>query len=128
MKRFVYLDLIWIDTPISDMLIHKELVNYIKVDALPKSDKDKLTLRFERVEKFIKYLSDSEKNEFNLHPEYKESRLMYWEFMKNIEFNFHREREYIIGKQNLKRLLQKKDDNDNLTIADIAEIKNAKSS
>lgn len=95
-KRFVYLDLIWVDTPISDTGTLKKLKNMINVDNL--NNLDKLELRFQRVEIFLNYLLEKEEQEFTLHPEYKDSKLMESRFMPNILSNFLKENEYILEK------------------------------
>lgn len=95
-KRFAYLDLIWIDTPISDIGVLNQLKKMINVDDY--RNIDKLQIRFRRVEEFLNYLTEKEEQEFTLHPEYKESKLMEKKFMPDILSNFLNEREYILEK------------------------------
>lgn len=59
-RSFAYIDLVLVDTPISD----KQLA--VRLATLAQADKGDFAARFERVELFLKFLDDIEANE--LHP------------------------------------------------------------
>lgn len=90
-ERFVYLDLVWQDTPMSDDKV---------ADALRRLANSKdVNERFERVEIFLDYLARWEEKEFQENPEYAASALASPRFMPRITEAFGREREYIIRKR-----------------------------
>jgi hypothetical protein len=92
-RRFVYLDLIWMDTPIADANLEYELRRLIDVTDL--------TQRFERTLKFLNYLKEMEQNDFKSNPSYHLSPLGQHVFMDKIIRAFRRERKII--RQKLKR-------------------------
>lgn len=69
-KRFVYLDLVLIDTPLDDDKIRDELFNIsVNIDKMPDHEKySKTVQRFERTELFIEYLRKEEENEEKKYP------------------------------------------------------------
>lgn len=69
-KRFVYLDLVLIDTPLDDENIREELFKIsVEIDKIPDHEKYSKTLqRFERTELFIKYLKKEEDDEEKKYP------------------------------------------------------------
>lgn len=96
-KQFVYLDLVWVDTPISDNktwgTLEKSIFENYNDDTLTR-----LNMRFNRVEIFLKYLLERENNEFNLHPEYAESKFMSRRFMVPVIEQFNKEKGYILDR------------------------------
>jgi GTPase SAR1 family protein len=78
--EFVYLDTIWIDTPISDDFLIHQLKTFIEDHDLDK--------RLQRTEKFVNYLKDAESTEFKEHPEYVNSELTNNYFGKEVADKF----------------------------------------
>lgn len=66
--KFVYLDLMWGDTPIADDDIILILRNNINVDDI-RNDMERIKVRFNRTEVFLKYLKKMEDNEWGDNPE-----------------------------------------------------------
>jgi hypothetical protein len=90
-NRFVYLDLIWQDTPISDESLTKMLHQVI--------NSTNLELRLERVTQFIDYLKGQEEMEFANSPEYADSSFTSFRFAESIAKEFKREKEWILKRQ-----------------------------
>lgn len=82
-KEFAYLDLVWMDTPITV----KPIVDHLITKAIElkpfKTDED-IYDKFERTELFLLYLKKSEEREFVDKPEFKDSDLTCTEFMPEI--------------------------------------------
>ena len=86
-KTFVYLDLVWTDTPIAD----KDIVTRLRtlIDSL------RMDFRFKRTRIFLDYLLQMEEKEKSLHPEHASSPLgRYW-FTKNMISGFENEKKRI---------------------------------
>jgi DNA-binding PadR family transcriptional regulator len=109
LNRFVYLDLIWMDTPISDNEVYQSLKRKISIPHND-TDIDKLKKRFERVEIFLDYLKQKENQEFILHPEYKDSGLMEKEFIPEIRVKFDEQKSYILSRLAEKNQINQKED------------------
>ena len=97
-RRFVYLDLMWIDTPIADPMIVKELLHKL-VELEGSKASWHLQERFSRTEIFLNYLSKTEKQEFGENPEFTDSVLTKTEFMPNILKSYKEEKDYIESKR-----------------------------
>jgi KaiC/GvpD/RAD55 family RecA-like ATPase len=82
-KEFAYLDLIWMDTPISKQEVVDELLKRV-VELRDTKRIDDVLERFERTELFLDYLKETEEAEFKTYPEYKESDLAGTEFIPGI--------------------------------------------
>jgi len=93
-RRFVYLDHVWMDTPVADDNLEKELRYSIRATEMDK--------RFSRTEKFLDYLEKMERIDFETKPFYYKSELGRYEFMKQIKSGYRKDKQYI-----LKRLVQK---------------------
>jgi hypothetical protein len=81
-KKFVYLDLVLIDTPINDDVYLEKLFKIsLDIENIPEYEKIKKTMRrFDRTDLFIKYLAKEEKDEEVSYPEIKN----YDDFKDNI--------------------------------------------
>lgn len=90
-RKFVYLDLIHPDTPISDSNVYLSLKRSI--------DETNLRNRFARTYKFIDYLKKKEEEEFNENPRYSISELTERRFMPWIEREIRKEDNKINEKQ-----------------------------
>jgi DNA-binding PadR family transcriptional regulator len=87
-KNFVYLDSVWMDTPIADIDLVRELrqmINYNSLDA-----------RFERTDKFLNYLLAMEEEEKKRHPEHQSSPLGRFSFARSLISGFDREKQAIM--------------------------------
>ena len=96
-KKFIYLDLIHIDTPISDINTVNELRRKIDTTLLDE--------KFMRTIKFLEYLNDKEEIEFAENPEYLNSLLTNRQFMKWIINEFQYEMAKILNKPKNKFML-----------------------
>jgi hypothetical protein len=69
-KKFVYIDLVLIDTPINDETIIDKLFKIsVEIEKIPDHEKYSKTIqRFERTELFIEYLKNEEENEEKIFP------------------------------------------------------------
>lgn len=83
-NNFVYLDLIFIDTPISNQHTLEKLKELYNLTELSK--------RLIRTEFFIEYLVSSEEDEYNSHPEYYSNEFTQKEFAKIIKEKFQKEK------------------------------------
>lgn len=92
-QEFVYLDSIYIDTPISDM----RLLESLKMQA----NLTDLERRFERVTLFLNYLISSEDDEFREHPEYLSNEYANVKFAKGLLDAFRNEEKQIRIKNGL---------------------------
>jgi len=93
-RRFVYLDHIWMDTPIADDNLEKELRYSIQATDMNE--------RFSRTEKFLDYLEEMERIDFETNPFYYNSELGRYKFMKQVIRGYEEDKNYI-----LKKLLRK---------------------
>ncbi|MCJ7633102.1 hypothetical protein MUP77_12010, partial [Candidatus Bathyarchaeota archaeon] len=89
-RRFVYLDLIWVDTPIADEEQEREL-RYMM-------DEFDMEKRFKRTRKFLDYLCEMEEADFQQYPFYYGSDLGKHRFMDRIVQGFKADMEYILFK------------------------------
>ena len=88
--RFAYLDLMWMDAPIADVDLVKDLRSHI-------NDVD-LDNRFDRTKKFLDYLTRMEEKELTMNPEYQGSKLCKYRFMGRIMQNFEKDKKYILDR------------------------------
>lgn len=99
--KFVYLDLVWMDTPISDRTTVENLLDYVVETKSLKRPED-LEERFCRTEVFLEYLKQMEKDELCSHPEFKDSPLTENEFMPKISESYEQERKYIVRQREIR--------------------------
>ena len=94
-NKFVYLDLIWGDTPISDVECITKLRQRINVE---KYDDDiiRTNKRFERTDIFLDYLKKSEQFEWNNYPALQFSQLCNKNFIDEIIKIYTEEKKYIL--------------------------------
>lgn len=85
--RFVYLDLVWTDTPIADENVEKQLRRLVQEVDIYK--------RFERTEIFLGYLCKMEQIDFEENPFYYGSELGRQKFMDRVVEGYKRDRQYI---------------------------------
>lgn len=85
--EFVYLDLVLIDTPISDLDLHRYLRKFVH--------STEIEIRFERTRRFLKYLVQFENEEFKNHPEYLHSDFSNKKFCADIARQYEKEEEQI---------------------------------
>jgi len=106
-NTFVYLDLVWMDTPIADIDLVKRLRSTL-VDRPVVTDYDDrvadVRRRFERTEAFLQYLKTMEDKELIKNPEYLESKLCKYKFVQRMINGYEQQREYILDK-----MLRRKD-------------------
>jgi predicted type IV restriction endonuclease/KaiC/GvpD/RAD55 family RecA-like ATPase len=96
-KLFAYIDLVYADTPICDPEALSQLRKRMFVD--PNLEKQqRMQIRFDRTEIFLKYLKDREAAEFAENPEYEFSEFTKARFMEEIIRTYSNEIDYIIGK------------------------------
>lgn len=89
-RRFVYLDLVWVDTPIADANCEKDL-RYL-------ADEIDMKTRFERTDKFVQYLCKMEQADFETNPFFHGSDLGKYQFMDRIARGFKDDKKYIEDK------------------------------
>lgn len=94
-QKFIYLDLIWGDTPISENDTINKLRRLINLDKY-KDDLKRIYKRFERTEIFLNYLKKSEENEWKDYPQIKFSLFSNEKFMDKIIKNYTDEKYYIL--------------------------------
>ena len=87
---FTYLDTIFVDTPISDIVVFDNLKPLIDVIELIK--------RIERTETFINYLVQAEESEYSSRPEYNGHELTQRRFAAEIREKFLTQKEYILSR------------------------------
>lgn len=85
--KFVYLDHVWVDTPLCDERLASKLGKYIKREAIED--------RFERTDLFLQYLREKEKEERTNNPEFTDSDLTSTLFMDRITDHYEEEKKYI---------------------------------
>jgi DNA-binding transcriptional ArsR family regulator len=96
-RMFAYIDLAYADTPICDPETFTKLRKRMYVDR--KLDKvQRMQVRFERTEIFLKYLKDREDEEVAANPEYEFSEFAKARFMDEILRDYSQQVEYIMGK------------------------------
>jgi len=100
--QFIYLDLVWMDTPISDKHLTSKLLNYV-VELRPEKTERDLDERFERTELFLNYLEASEEKEFTDNPEFYESDLTRVRFMPEIIKSYEEKKKFIKSKKPMTR-------------------------
>lgn len=95
LSRFVYLDLVWADTPIADIDAVTKLRSLLREIDLRK--------RFERTEIFLEYLKYMEERDIELNPKYKTSDLGKHRFMSKIISRFEKEKNIVLIKTSRNR-------------------------
>jgi len=103
LHNFKYLDLVWMDTPISDSRTVEELLKHTLEVRASKTENDILE-RYQRTEQFLQYLSTREKDEFAFRPEYRDSTLTKREFMPDIIKEYETAKAYIGSKKKAQNL------------------------
>ena len=99
-QKFVYIDLVWIDTPIADPLIVRKLLMPSRLIELePSKASWHLEERFARTEIFLNYLAEMEERDFVENPEFRDSVLAKTEFMPVIKQSYKAEKEYILKRR-----------------------------
>ena len=88
-RRFVYLDSVWMDTPIADADLVVRLRTLI--------DSTNMDVRFNRTRMFLEYLQEMENKDRERHPEYQSSPIGRHNFTKNMMSGFEIERQKISG-------------------------------
>lgn len=94
-KSFVYLDCVWMDTPISDTDLVQDLRKVI--------DGTNLALRFDRTRMFLSYLNKMEERERVQNPQQQFSPIGKSTFVKGISSGFEKEREIILRSYNVRQ-------------------------
>jgi hypothetical protein len=89
---FTYLDIVFIDTPISDTVVFDKLK--------PQIDTIELTKRIERTENFINYLVQAEEREYSSRPEYNGHELTQRRFAAEIRDKFLTQKNQILIRTN----------------------------
>jgi len=97
-RNFVYLDLMWIDTPISNRDLVRELLKCV-VELKDLRVDESLAQRFDRTEKFLDYLMEMEEQEFKNSPEIKDSDLTQVHFIPDIRKNYDETKKYILDRR-----------------------------
>jgi len=92
---FVYLDLVWMDTPISSKEVVEKLRKHF-IELRGKKKEDEIYERFLRTEIFLDYLKDMEDKEYQNHTDYKNSDLTDKEFISEIRQSYEQDKNYII--------------------------------
>lgn len=93
-NKFVYLDLVWMDTPISKKGIMQQMMKNLVELELEKSQSD-LDRRFARTETFLEYLEKMEMEEFGLNPIFNDSDLTKRRFVSAIIKSYLEQKAYI---------------------------------
>lgn len=96
--NFVYLDLVWMDTPIADRNLVRELLKHV-VELRYLDIDQTLTERFHRTELFLDYLAKMEEKEFKDNTEITDSDLTQKRFMQKIIDSYAEQKEYIQTKR-----------------------------
>ena len=98
-RAFAYLDLVFQDTPIDDQNVARTLAKYIlDVDDIPETQDfmdERLSLRFERVGKFLDYLSKEEEKEREKFALHKHKTIIGEEILPGLLKQFYSERAWI---------------------------------
>lgn len=97
--KFVYLDLMWMDTPMLDETRVQELLEYV-VELKGYKVFTDLEDRFRRTEIFLGYLREMEEMEFANNPEFNESNLASRHFLPEIVKSFQEQKQYIELRRN----------------------------
>jgi KaiC/GvpD/RAD55 family RecA-like ATPase len=96
--RFAYLDLVWMDTPMTDRNTVEELLKHVVETRFPKLPKD-IDERFHRTEIFLDYLGKAEKEELSNRSEFSDSDLTRVEFIPRVKELYEKEKAYIRSKR-----------------------------
>jgi predicted type IV restriction endonuclease/DNA-binding PadR family transcriptional regulator len=98
-SKFVYLDLVIVDTPIDDRSVSNNLFKMtIDIASFPDRDDNKLEKiekRFSRVEQFLDYLDEQEKIEFSLSSKINDIPEISEKWIPDLKQQFDSEREWI---------------------------------
>lgn len=98
-RSFAYLDLVFQDTPLNDPSIASKLKELIiEVDDIAETQEfmtERMELRYERVETFLKYLKKEEEQEYELYSLKNASGIFSYKFMNHIESQYRTERAWI---------------------------------
>jgi hypothetical protein len=94
-RDFAYLDIVWMDTPITEPNTVSELLKHV-VELRPVKLPIYRDERFYRTEVFLKYLVQSEKTEMENHMEFRDSDLTKSFFMPEIIKEYETEKDYIV--------------------------------
>lgn len=97
-KKFVYLDLVWMDTPMVKEDIVEKLLKLV-VETKPQKLPQDVESRLLRTTIFIEYLHEVEQNELKNHAEYTDSDLTRNTFIPKIKEHFEKEKQYILSKR-----------------------------
>jgi len=97
-QNFVYLDLVWMDTPIADRNLVSELLRHV-VELKHLGTDQTLDERFRRTELFLDYLMKMEEIEYKDNPEITDSDLTQSRFMQQIKKSYEEQRQYIQTKR-----------------------------
>ncbi len=93
-KKFVYLDLVWMDTAMTDQDAVEKLLKLV-VETRPYKLPQDVENRLLRTDIFLKYLHESEQGELKNHAEFRDSDLTRYEFVPHIIEHFERQKKYI---------------------------------
>jgi hypothetical protein len=96
--RFAYLDLVWMDTPLTDRNTVEELLKHVVETRFPKSPRD-IDEKFHRTEIFLDYLGKAEKEELSNRSEFSDSDLTRVEFIPRVKELYEKEKKYIRSKR-----------------------------
>ena len=92
--RCIYLDLVWMDTPILDKDLIRELLKHLVEVRAMKRAQD-LDERFQRTEMFLDYLKNREEIEVTDNPQYLDSDLTSKQFLPEIIQSYEEKKKYI---------------------------------
>lgn len=96
--KFVYLDLVWMDTPISNKNLMRELLKHVTELKRGRLRKD-LNERFQRTQLFLDYLEAQEEKEHKENPEFMDSDLTRGKFIPEIIKSYQESKKYIVEKR-----------------------------
>ena len=96
--RCIYLDLVWMDTPILDKDLIRELLKHLVEVRAMKRAQD-LDERFQRTEMFLDYLKNREEIEVTDNPQYLDSDLTSKQFLPEIIQSYEEKKKYIKSKR-----------------------------
>ncbi len=99
-KQFPYLDLVWMDTPISDDKIVRELLTHV-VELSDFKRPSELEDRFSRTETFLHYLEDAEEDEFADSAELSELAMGEKRLLPEIRESYEGQKEYIQSQRDM---------------------------
>ena len=94
--KFQYVDLVWMDTPISDPnLVREQKKHFVETRGYKTSQQ--LDERFLRTKLFLDYLAKREEKEFKENPEFLDSTFARKKFMPDISKSFEKQKDFIIA-------------------------------